>query len=46
MRLNQLEFGSLLSYCPRGGSSEEIQLSRRIMRSIKNRASDLRGTYD
>jgi hypothetical protein len=36
MRLNQLEFGSLLSYCPRGGSSEEIQLSRRIMRSIKN----------
>jgi hypothetical protein len=36
MRLNQLEFGSLLSYCPRGGNSEEIQLSRQIMRSIKN----------
>lgn len=36
MRLNQLEFGSLLSYCPRGGSSEEIQRSRQIMRSIKN----------
>ena len=36
MRLNQLEFGSLLSYCPRGGSSEEIQRSRQIMRIIKN----------
>jgi len=36
MRLNQLEFGSLLSYCPRGGSSEEIQLSRQIMRILKN----------
>jgi hypothetical protein len=35
MRLNQLEFGSLLSYCPRGGNSAEIQLSRQIMRSIK-----------
>jgi hypothetical protein len=35
MRLNQLEFGSLLSYCPRGGSSEEIQRSRRIMRCVK-----------
>lgn len=36
MRLNQLEFGSLLSYCPRGGDSIEIQRSRQIMRSIKN----------
>ena len=36
MRLNLLEFGSLLSYCPRGGSSDEIQRSRRIMRVIKN----------
>jgi hypothetical protein len=36
MRLNQLEFGSLLSYCPRGDSSEEIQRSRRIMRCVKN----------
>ncbi len=36
MRLNQLEFGSLLSYCPRGGSSEEIQKSRHVMRFIKN----------
>ena len=36
MRLNQLEFGSLLSYCPRGGSSTEIELSRRTMRSLKN----------
>ena len=36
MRLNQLEFGSLLSYCPRGGNSAEIQRSRQIMRSIKN----------
>ncbi len=35
MRLNQLEFGSLLSYCPRGGNSVEIQRSRQIMRSIK-----------
>jgi len=36
MRLIQLEFGSLLSYCPRGGSSQEIQQSRQIMRIIKN----------
>jgi len=36
MRLNQLEFGSLLSYCPRGGSSAEIQRSRQIMRFVKN----------
>ena len=36
MRLNQLEFGSLLSYCPRGGSSTEIQRSRQIMRFVKN----------
>jgi hypothetical protein len=36
MRLNQLEFGSLLSYCPRGGDSAEIQQSRQVMRSIKN----------
>jgi len=36
MRLKRLEFGSLLSYCPRGGDSEEIQLSRRIMMSLKN----------
>ena len=35
MRLNQLEFGSLLSYCPRGGDSEEIQRSRQTMRFIK-----------
>lgn len=34
MRLNQLEFGSLLSYCPRGGNSTEIQ-SRQIMRYLK-----------
>ena len=36
MRLNQLQFGSLLSYCPRGGNSVEIQRSRQVMRSIKN----------
>lgn len=36
MRLTQLEFGSLLSYCPRGGSSTEIQRSREIMRFVKN----------
>jgi hypothetical protein len=36
MRLNQLEFGSLLSYCPRDGDSAEIELSRRIMRCLKN----------
>ena len=36
MRLNRLEFGSLLSYCPRGGDSTEIEQSRQIMRSIKN----------
>jgi len=36
MRLNRLEFGSLLSYCPRRGDSAEIQLSRRIMLSLKN----------
>lgn len=35
MRLNQLQFGSLLSYCPRGGSSEEIQRSRQVMTFIK-----------
>lgn len=35
MRLNQLSFGSLLSYCPRGGSSEEIQRSRQVMTFIK-----------
>jgi phosphoribosylpyrophosphate synthetase len=35
MRLNQLQYGSLLSYCPRGGDSEEIQRSRLIMRTIK-----------
>jgi hypothetical protein len=36
MRLSQLEFGSLLAYCPRGGSSAEIQRSRQIMRFVKN----------
>ena len=36
MRLNQLQFGSLLSYCPWGGSSEEIQRSRQVMTFIKN----------
>ncbi len=36
MHLNQLQFGSLLSYCPRGGSSEEIQRSRQVMTFIKN----------
>jgi hypothetical protein len=36
MRLNQLAFGSLLSYCPRGGDSAEIHRSRQVMRFIKN----------
>jgi hypothetical protein len=36
MRLNQIDFGSLLSYCPRRGDSAEIQRSRQIMRSVKN----------
>jgi len=36
MRLNQLQFGSLLSYCPRGGGSEELQRSRQVMTFIKN----------
>jgi hypothetical protein len=36
MRLTRLEFGSLLSYCPRGGDSAEIQHSRQVMSFIKN----------
>jgi len=35
MRLNQLEFGSLLSYCPRGDTAEILR-SRQVMRYIKN----------
>ena len=38
MRLTKLEFGSLLSYCPRGGDTADIQLSRQTMRAIKNDA--------
>ncbi len=34
MRLSQLQFGSLLSYCPRG-DSPEIQLSKNVMRVLK-----------
>lgn len=36
MPLNQLQFGSLLSYCPRGDDREEIQRSREIMTFVKN----------
>ena len=36
MVLDHLEFGSLLSYCPRGGTSGEIGRSRQIMISLKN----------
>jgi len=34
MRLTQLQFGSLLSYCPRG-DSPELQLSKDVMRALK-----------
>ena len=34
MRLTQLQFGSLLSYCPRG-DSPEIQHSKNVMRALK-----------
>lgn len=35
MRLSQLEFGSLLSYCPRGDSNE-IRRSKNVMLAIKS----------
>jgi hypothetical protein len=36
MRLNQIQFGSLLAYCPSAGYSDEIDESRKNMRALKS----------